>query len=297
MKGAVEDLIARQRQRELSPEEEQRLQLALHVSAEARLLYEAGCGFDAASPVQPGDDALIARLADRVETAHAPTRRRRWTGLVAVGGLLVASTAAASGYVAVRAAQRQEAVPQAPASPPPSAVATAARRPLGPARGAERPSPAENDIATAAPSTSATPAARLASARRAATPPEPENTPPHGAAALFAVANQARREGRSAAAIEAYERLQLEFPSSAEAKHADLTLAELYLQGGQPSAALSRFQLYRTGPLSAEARWGEARALRQLGQTEAERAALQRVVTEFPSSAYADAARQRLGEL
>ena len=64
---SVEDLIARSRRGELLPEEEKQLELALFMSAEARALFEAGVAFDGQSPVLPGDDALIARLAERVE--------------------------------------------------------------------------------------------------------------------------------------------------------------------------------------------------------------------------------------
>jgi TolA-binding protein len=287
MSHCVEDLIVKARRGQLSPEEAQQLRLAVDASTEARLLYEAGVAFDGESPVAPGDEALIARLGDRAVKPRRRRGKKRWSALMAVAAVFVASTATGGGWYALRGILR-------PSAPKPAAVASAAVSAsptrTAPRRRARIAAPRERDaLEQPVPAPSAV----------FAVPHSGEvSAPPRaGSRELFAKANQARREGRTTEAIQAYEELQLQYPQSAGAKHADLSLAELYLQRGSADAALARFRLYSGGPLKAEALWGEARALRQLGRIQEECQALETLVQQYPGSAYATAARKRLEEV
>jgi len=120
-----------------------------------------------------------------------------------------------------------------------------------------------------------------------------------GASTLFTDANRARVRGDAALAVTQYERLIGEFPRSREALAARLSLGMLYLQQEHPGQALRQFQTYRaiSGPLAAEALWGEAQALHGLGQIRDERRALERIVRDYPHSAYATSAQSRLSQL
>jgi TolA-binding protein len=116
---------------------------------------------------------------------------------------------------------------------------------------------------------------------------------------LFAAGNRARMQADSARSISAYRRLEAEFPESAEALSARLSLGMLYLHAGQAGLALEQFRAYRTlghGPTLGEALWGESRALHQLDRRAEERSVLQELLERFPDSAYATAARKRLAE-
>jgi TolA-binding protein len=117
---------------------------------------------------------------------------------------------------------------------------------------------------------------------------------------LFSSANRARRTGDLAAAVLLYQRLCQDFPRSSEAETAHLTLGVVYLQQHKPGSALEQFRICRAsgvGTSLVEALWGEAQALRELGRAAEERAALARIVREFPDSAYVNAARKRLSDL
>jgi TolA-binding protein len=99
-------------------------------------------------------------------------------------------------------------------------------------------------------------------------------------------------------ALGLYGRLQAEYPASPEALAAKISVGMLELQRGQASSALAQFRAYRRAnarSLRAEALWGEAEALRALGRSDEERAALDSLLSDHPGSAYAPAARKRLG--
>jgi TolA-binding protein len=118
---------------------------------------------------------------------------------------------------------------------------------------------------------------------------------PVTAAGLYAAGNRARVAGDFNHAVELYRQLAQTFPQSAEANAAHLALGVLYLQQGQPSAALS--ELHQRRGSDAEALWTEAQALQKLGRSAEERAVLERLLHAFPSSAYVTAARRRLAEV
>jgi TolA-binding protein len=285
----IEDLVVRGRRGELSTDEQRRLQIALETSQENRLLYEVGSGFDQESSVSPGDDELMARLAERVEAARRSRELRlpRRMPLLLAGGVLALTTAAAAGWVA-----RQRLIgAEAPTfSGRHVTEATEQRAPESKRRASAALRPSAPD---ARPRLEGEPETQSSTSPRRPPAASPE---PAGPNELFVKANRARRSGQTGRAMHLYQQLQSRHPGSAEAQHANLTLAELYLQNGSPTAALDHFRRYRGRALAAEALWGEARALRRLGRSAEERRGLQNLIERFPGSAYADAARKRLGK-
>ncbi len=327
----VDDLLVLARRGALSETEQRRLRDALGASAEARLMHGAGRVFDLEGAVVPGDDTRIELIARRVEKrARARGTRNpllRRVILPMLAGALITGVAfgalelwrafasaehakpalhsAAAPAVAAAASVEVSDAPvtgtsanaNATALPSSAAAANSAAAPSAGLRAlavnavpAASQSAAASAPATAAPENSAT--ARFADAEPGAS---------SNAAELFARANQARIRGDSAAAVGLYHQLELAFPSSSEARTAHLSLGLLALQQGRASEALNEFRSYRqfaaSGPTLAEAFWGEARALRALGRTEEERGALSTLVAEYPNSAYAPAAQQRLMDL
>jgi TolA-binding protein len=117
------------------------------------------------------------------------------------------------------------------------------------------------------------------------------------ASSMFAEGSRARRSGDIAFAVEIYGKLTQLYPNAPEAQQAKLILAELELQRGQFARALEYFRECRSGSMAPEAVWGMARAYRAISDTRRERDMLGVLVTEYPDSAYAQAARHRLDEL
>ncbi len=66
MKDEIENMTARARRSVLDCSERRQLSVALDNSLEARILYRAGCRFDALDNVLPGDDNLAERITQRV---------------------------------------------------------------------------------------------------------------------------------------------------------------------------------------------------------------------------------------
>jgi hypothetical protein len=126
----------------------------------------------------------------------------------------------------------------------------------------------------------------------------PNITPPTASAAdMLATARKLRSQGNSAGAAEAYRKLMLTHPRSAEANAAQLSLAELQLGPlGDPNGALRSYDTYLRsgGGLSQEARYGRIMALRRLGRAAEERAAIEEFVRTYPSSVQARALKQKL---
>ena len=120
------------------------------------------------------------------------------------------------------------------------------------------------------------------------------------AAALFADANRARRDGNADLAVSLYRSLQSRYPSSRESDVSRALLAQLLLDRGSPEAALAGFDGYlaEDSPvLSAEALVGRARALEQLGKSTQAVAAWRDVQSRFPGSVHARLAATRLAAL
>jgi TolA-binding protein len=130
--------------------------------------------------------------------------------------------------------------------------------------------------------------------------PVPAAAAPESASDAYRAANDARRAGRSDQAIRGYKDLQGRFPGSAEAKASRVSLGGLLLRAGSGSAALAQFDGYLeggSGPLAAEALFGRGRALQALGRSAEEIETLERLVRQYPKSAYATHAKRRLDEL
>ncbi len=123
---------------------------------------------------------------------------------------------------------------------------------------------------------------------------------PTTADGLLERAQQELRDKRTARALRTYERLLAEFPRSAEATAARVTMGRLWLRRGDAKAALAHFDAYlaaSAGGLVEEARYGRIRALRQLGRTAQERGSIEAFLAEHPGSVYAPRLQKRALEL
>jgi hypothetical protein len=106
------------------------------------------------------------------------------------------------------------------------------------------------------------------------------------ASQLLSQAREARARGETESACDAYRALLARHQGSPEAHAARVPYGELLLAAGSPRAAQQQFARYleRTGPLTEEARFGQLRALRALGDSGAERAALESFLRSYPAS-------------
>jgi TolA-binding protein len=210
------------------------------------------------------------------------------------------------------------AIPAAPAvsAPAEAPVASAALAPAPSSVELVSPRRANVRVASAralAPAASAVAAsAAAASAARpspevaAASHPAPEASaetdaaPRADAAAMFAEANRARRDGNGERAVQLYRALQARYPSAAESELSRALLAQMLLERGNAEGALAGFDRYlaQDSPaLSAEALVGRARALEQLAKREQAVAAWKQVQNRFPGSVHARLAAARLAAL
>ena len=250
---------------------------------------------------------LVARLASRAaQRFRKPTpsvRRRRRPLLALLVAALVAAGTAAAGTSVVYFVRTD-----APREPPSSGVRVAAVTPTQKAKARDaRP---RATVAAPAPTVAldtvgvgaaATPVRgigsnRVSSAAAASSKREPAASPALGASALFGEANKKRLAGDTAGAVERYLLVAERYPGSSEANLADLSLGKLFIASGDSKRALTHFRRAgASGALGAEALWGEASALRALARVSDERAALERLLAQYPNGAYAKAARKRLG--
>ena len=125
-----------------------------------------------------------------------------------------------------------------------------------------------------------------------ATPPKPSID------ALLEQAEKLRSARKWQAAARAYRTLIDTYPRSDEARLAQVAYGNIALNMlGRPKAALTAFNNYlqsRDAALRQEALFGKAGALRALGLTAAEKAALTVFVDTYPDALQAAVARQRL---
>jgi tetratricopeptide (TPR) repeat protein len=116
---------------------------------------------------------------------------------------------------------------------------------------------------------------------------------------MFAAAARARTAGDASEAIRLSKQIEEFFPNSGEGINTHLALGVLYLQQNQAELALQEFATFRrlgSPEAKAEAYFGQAQALRQLGRLEDERIVLEELLQSYPRSAYVAAARIRLAE-
>jgi hypothetical protein len=117
----------------------------------------------------------------------------------------------------------------------------------------------------------------------------------------FARARLLRGRGQFAAAAALYESIHQASPESASGRAALLGLAELRLSDLHDAAgALRAFDAYLAGgnnALSREAAFGRIRALRALGKSGQERAAIEAFLRAYPSGPEAESLRQRLSDV
>ena len=291
MKDNWEELSARARRQELSAPEARQLDLLLESSSEARLWHHAGSEFDAEDVVLPGDHEATERVIQRLLKRAPPRRahsRARFFALLVAAAVLVISVAAAA-LVGVRVLSRRLGPPALPATSPPSALLpqTAPRVPL----------PAPTVPPEAPPSSASAP--EMSAGASSNEPSAAPSTTAQTAAELLSAAGQARRQGYSARAIGLLDELQARYPTSPEARSSDITLGMLQLKRGAAGPALTHFDRYLQrspqGPLASEALWGKAQASFAGGNDAAGRSALSALLTRYPSSPYASAARAKLG--
>lgn len=254
---------------------------------------------DRDTAVRAGDEELVLRAANvalsraygsepvRPSGVHfRPSSRRRRqvaTALVAAALISVSGLAAAlfAGVIAVpfkgRLAEKPEEAPLARA--PVTALPAAPKAALEPSVVNVPENVPENVLVASPRAVRATPEAAL------------------GASDLFRGANAARRGGDLARARRLYSELIQKYPSSDEARLAQVSLGKLLLSEGKSREAEREFSRYLAGgqgPLAEEALVSQAQSLERLERVSEERAAWQRLVSEHPNSVYAAQARERL---
>ena len=320
------DLAIEARRGALSPRDEPVFEQALGASAALRTAFEIGCDFDLASRIRPGDEALVARAAERAlaRGAERGSRRPKPIALLLAASLIIASAAAATRAVLNRREAAQSS-PSAGAAAP--LTAAPARAAVAPARSsavsgsaasdavAARERRAEPSAASSDASSSLVHPALPSSAPAASSSPragahvshEPE--PPSSAAfegagetpaRLLERAGSARRSGALGTARSLYVELQTRFPGSNEARVSYVSLGKLLLAAGRARDAEAAFVSDLgggAGELREEALVGRADALYALGRTREESSVRQELIRLYPSSVYARRARERVLEI
>jgi TolA-binding protein len=271
-----EDLFDREREGALSAEEREQLESHLASCAACRLERAARADFEdelSADDVPGLLDRAIDGALERAPSGTSRARPRRTLWLVAAAAAFVAAAAVAAWSERSSDTRAPASVPSPPTSvaeAPPKSPTTAAAEPELPVSPLPAPEPSSQADAE-------------------------EHTPT--AAALFARANQARRNHEDAEAIRLYRALQARYPDSREARASRAMLGQLLLDKKDPGEALGEFDSYLGdggGTVTEEALAGRAQALQKLGRVAEERAAWQELLKKFPSSVHAARARERL---
>jgi TolA-binding protein len=285
-----DDLLAARRRRPLTDLERHLVEAHLAGCGDCRAVEAAAQVLRPGAARRPGDEALVERVAGRASARLAARSRgaRRAGRLAVAAAVSLCVGAAAYAWVGRRPARAPQAgaARVAPALAPPVAAPGAPGAHASDAPAAHPPAPP----------------ARVPRRRAIEkTPEKAPDAPEATAASLFAAANAARRAGDLRGAQALYRRLRAEFPGSAEARLASISVGDLLVGLDDARGALAAFDAYLVempdGPLREEALFGRARSLRKLGRGAAERDTWRTLLREFPRSAYEDAARRRLEEL
>lgn len=301
MKDCRGELLARVRRGLASAQEQTAFEAHLNSCESCSMTLELMSDFDAVGGPESTDWERVALLAGAAAATHgrrlSPAfRAPRKIGRLALAALVLTGVAAAA--VAVRLSS-ESLLPSEPAqygdvaTSGDSATASVPDSEVG----AELETLAgENSTTADSLSEEPTPAA-------AVVPPNAASRfslPTDSAKVAYKAANDARREGRTGEAIAGYQRLQRHFPGSPEARASQVSLGGLLLRTGSSSGALKQFDAYlivNGGQLAAEALFGRAQALRALGRFGEEAQNLDRLLKNYPKSAYATHAQRRLLEL
>jgi hypothetical protein len=292
------DLVCKAHNGSLSSQERRQLDRLLQSSPEVRLMNQIVGQLDRESVVQPGDEGVVRAIAERAASRRrsqgawgsrrAPRRLRPLLAAALVFGL---TGLAAAAFWGKRRGNLDATSAHAPSQ---RALATASELSVAPnanvAPGSatlDAPRVANTDSRVAnmdAPRSGKVDAPRVAST---------DASPAVGE--LFAEANRCRRQGESERARALYRRIIDVSSKSREAMLSRLALAKME-EVTRPQVAL---QLYRAlakqvSEVRPEALWGTAEVARRLGQSRAERTALETLLHDFPNTAYAKAAQQRL---
>jgi hypothetical protein len=283
-----EELIDRASRAGLAPEEQAALERHLASCSACAGQLSLAQRFERELAPQPRDQLVYQRAVEgaiqRMQRSPSVGRRRalpRWSRWAAAAALLVVGVTGAAAVIS-----RTMSTPPVMQSPAPVSGPPAARVPVRPPDPlpAEAPAPPESPPAKAAPS---------------------GHGPAHSAltaAALFEQGENLRREGRTAAAIATYRRLQTRFPETAEARLSFALAGQLLLEQGRSKDALAQFdQHLRLGgqdtEIGEEALAGRATALEQLHRTAEAIAAWKSLLARYPRSVYAERARARVDQL
>lgn len=311
-----EELIDKLERGTISPAE--RMRLDSHLVACEVCRFELVLRRDLEADVRAADMRLPERVWPRPEgklseeaitrvsrRAFGRSRIRRWSVASGVAAaLFVLAAVSLASYAARRGWTWRHSTPATyvAVAGTARAVEKRAAKPAQEGR-VERPTAAPIESALSvgsAESLAAEPAAAepVASGRaHAATAPHAGAREATSAALLFSAANEARRAGDEATALELYHELERRFPAAQEAMVSHVIVGRL-LMGTDPASALREFDAYLgTGAptMVAEAWVGRARSLASLELYEESRAAWRLVLARFPRSAYADEAKRALG--
>ncbi|MEO8181562.1 MAG: tetratricopeptide repeat protein [Deltaproteobacteria bacterium] len=255
---------------------------------EPQATHTRGFGAEPAAELPARPEALVESFFEASPLALAPP--------AALPTLPPAVPALPSAVPALPPAQPQLAATPAAAGTPGAALPAAPTRSWRlprPKPHAERVAEADRDLDRAAGMPAlAAPVAAAAGGAELEPLPDLESS-----RVLFRRANQLRRTDWDAAAS-LYARLALRHSESREAGVAEMALGKHALAEGRARQALQWFEAYlrRAGAeLAAEAVWGKARALENLGENERARELWRQLIEQYPASAYAAAARQQLG--
>jgi TolA-binding protein len=304
------ELLVRAERGQLSHAERLALDAHLAACASCRLARDVFGAFSPLNTIEPQDGARIERLAAVARGYARRKQRPLWRArsaprvrvlLIAAALALLAGTASAGSWWWKR---RPAVTAQAILTPRPGLTATAAlSKPNEPTASMTPPAAPPSEGAPVAvdlpsPALATDPASDSTQKRVASRGPTASDA---SSAALLRQAGDAERRGDTTDALTLYRKLEQLFPASSEASLAAVPLARLLLARGSTSDALREFDRYlnssRGGALVPEALYGRARTLAALGDRDEERRTWQRLLADFPSSAYAPIGRQRLAVL
>jgi TolA-binding protein len=299
-----EDLSALSRRGMLSEADERLLVRALADDPTVGAAHTVGLDLDRSTAVRAGDEALVARIADRALARVAasglspkPASRKRPRQLAALlaAALFLASGVAAGVWFGVVPARFFSSAERHPRSIPaePNAPAT---KTLVSDRPAEPPADPDKEGAEAGSDLTAIPA--LENGADSAPRARPNRGAAESTAAeLFRAGNAARHAADFPRAKRLYSELIQKYPTSEEASVARVSLGKLLLAKGDTTAAEHEFRQYLKngrGQLAEEAFVSRAHSLQKLGRTDAERATWQELLANYPETVYAAEAEARL---